>query len=183
MKAIKLTTSEQHDAFTTYRKEIEDLKLDDLINLRNEMIRKIGDTSKHYEDRYLEIGLQVVETKIERLKSLPDQQNLEKEMMKAICYCEKYKFSFLDCPNQIMERKFPVLVGKYVIQDLKRKMADIYFSSNMEERQKLCEPLLESEVLSKEQVEMSYKYYKCENCGTLNVSTFYPCSKCGYYLY
>lgn len=183
MKAIKLETPEQYDAFTTYRKEIEDLKLDDLIDLRNEMIRKIEDTSKYYSDRYLEIGLQIVETQIERLKSLPGQQNLEKEMMKAICYCEKYGFSFLDCPHQIMQRKFPVLVGKYIIQDLKQKAANIYFGSNTKERQKICEPLFESEVLSKEQVEESYKYYKCENCGTLNESTFYPCSKCGYYLY
>jgi len=180
MKAIKLTINEEYDSFLTIRRKIEDLKLNDLVDLRNDIIKEIKETPY---DRYLRIGLQVVETQIERLESLPDQQNLEKEMMKAICYCEKYKFSFLDCPHRIMERKFPVLAGKYVIQDLKRKMADIYFGSNTEKRQKICEPLFESEILSKEQVEMSYKCYKCENCGTLNESTFYPCSKCGFYLY
>ncbi len=182
MKAIKLTTHQEHDIFLMILRKIEDFKLQDLIDLRNKMTEKIKDT-QGYEDSELRIGLQVVETQIERLVSLPDQQNLEKEMMKAICYCDKYGFSFLDCPHQVMERKFPVLVGKYVIQDLKRKMADIYFSSNTEKRQKICEHLFESEILSKEQVEKSYKYYKCENCGTLNESTFGPCSKCGFYLY
>lgn len=180
MKAIKLTTNEEYDTFQTIKSKIEDLKLSHLVDLRNDIIKEIKD--KPY-DKYLKISLEVVETQIERLESLIDQQGLEKEMMKAICYCDKYGFSFLDVPHQIMQRKFPVLLGKYVIQDLKQKMANIYFGSNMEKRQEICKPLFESEVLSKEQVENSYKYYKCENCGNLNESTFYPCKKCGFYLY
>ena len=38
MKAVKLTTDEEYDSFLAVQRKIEDLKLNDLVDLRNDII-------------------------------------------------------------------------------------------------------------------------------------------------
>ena len=188
MASIKLNTTSEHDDFSVFSSEIENLSLDRLYILREKLWFEINHRKaiRNHDSEFKGIDiwknrLKLVLTRINRLESVPNETGLLKETMKAICYCEKYNFSFLDCPGGIMQKKFPT-VG-YNIQDLKRKAADVFFNSGMKERRKICAPFFKSERLTREQVENAYKYYKCDNCGTLNPSTFYPCSKCGHYLY
>jgi len=188
MAAIKLNRSSEHDDFSIFLSEIESLNLNQLYILREKLWFEINhrklirDIDLHFKSMDIwKNRLKMVLTQINRLESMPNEAGLLKETMKAICYCDKYGFSFLDCPGGIIQKKFPTI--GHNIQDVKRKAADVFFGSNEKERRRICSPLFKSERLSREQVENSYKYYKCENCGTLNPSTFYPCSKCGYYLY
>ena len=178
MEVVENTTD---DALRGFIHEVYALDLKQLSESRKELL----DELEQYPHWARAKGrLNVVETQIKRLQTLPNKQSLKNEMLKYYCLCDKHKLGILsECSANQFRKKYPFLGHSYTIQDLSQEVMHDMMNVSHETAQKICEPYVTKDKRSREQAKFDFNHITCNNCGTLNDRNNSMCTTCKYWFF